>query len=118
MAEDYGFDPAVTAVMDAFDFYIVPSLNVDGYQYTWTNVSGIETIRRSKHGKQSFLFPASLNLNMSVTTATTSLCLNFLGASRNLKPFETLLTIIFLNHYNHCADFDYRKRVCFFACYL
>ena len=40
MAEDYGVDPAVTAVMDAFEFYIVPVLNVDGYDYTWTNVSG------------------------------------------------------------------------------
>ncbi|XP_072048178.1 carboxypeptidase B-like [Amphiura filiformis] len=37
MAEDYGVDPTVTAVMDAFDFYIIPSLNADGYEYTWSN---------------------------------------------------------------------------------
>ena len=39
MADDYNVDPVLTAAMDAFDFYIVPSLNGDGYEYTWTNVS-------------------------------------------------------------------------------
>nr|XP_054749055.1 carboxypeptidase B-like [Lytechinus pictus] len=36
LLENYGVDSDVTEILDAFDFYIVPSLNVDGYSYTWT----------------------------------------------------------------------------------
>ncbi|XP_072032006.1 carboxypeptidase B-like isoform X1 [Amphiura filiformis] len=34
---NYGVDPAVTDMVDNYDWYIVPSLNVDGYAYSWTN---------------------------------------------------------------------------------
>ncbi|XP_038073657.1 carboxypeptidase B-like [Patiria miniata] len=37
LAESYGTDPDVTAMLDSFDWYIVPCLNVDGYSYSWTN---------------------------------------------------------------------------------
>ncbi|XP_022091295.1 carboxypeptidase B-like [Acanthaster planci] len=37
LAESYGSDPDVTAMLDSFDWYIVPCLNVDGYSYSWTN---------------------------------------------------------------------------------
>ncbi|XP_033628137.1 carboxypeptidase B-like [Asterias rubens] len=37
LAEEYGTDDTVTKMLDTFDIYIVPSLNVDGYTYTWTN---------------------------------------------------------------------------------
>ncbi|XP_072021622.1 carboxypeptidase B-like [Amphiura filiformis] len=37
MVTMYGVDSTVTAMVDNYDWYIVPSLNVDGYDYTWTN---------------------------------------------------------------------------------
>ena len=39
MLEQYGVDSDVTAMVDAFDWYILPVFNVDGYEYTWTDVS-------------------------------------------------------------------------------
>ncbi|XP_071950984.1 carboxypeptidase B-like [Antedon mediterranea] len=33
--EDYGRDSEVTRMLDEIDWYIVPSLNADGYVYTW-----------------------------------------------------------------------------------
>ncbi|XP_786036.3 carboxypeptidase B [Strongylocentrotus purpuratus] len=36
LLENYGVDSDVTEILDKFDYYIVPSLNVDGYSYTWT----------------------------------------------------------------------------------
>ncbi|WP_223119965.1 M14 family zinc carboxypeptidase, partial [Salmonella sp. S146_54837] len=35
--ENYGVDAKVTSILDFYDIYIVPSLNQDGYLYTWTN---------------------------------------------------------------------------------
>lgn len=32
-------DPVITDLLNKFDFYIIPVLNVDGYEYTHTNVS-------------------------------------------------------------------------------
>jgi len=37
LAEGYGTDDTITRMLDKFDIYIVPLLNVDGYAYTWTN---------------------------------------------------------------------------------
>ena len=36
---DYGVDENVTRMLDTFDFYTVPVVNVDGYVYTFTKVS-------------------------------------------------------------------------------
>ncbi|ESO90336.1 hypothetical protein LOTGIDRAFT_204246 [Lottia gigantea] len=35
MLENYGKDKEVTSALEAFDWYIVPVVNVDGYAYTW-----------------------------------------------------------------------------------
>lgn len=39
LLEAYGEDATVTEMFDKLDWYIIPVLNVDGYIYTWTNVS-------------------------------------------------------------------------------
>ena len=39
MVNLYGNDPDVTMMLDSFDWYILPVFNVDGYEYTWTDVS-------------------------------------------------------------------------------
>ncbi|KAJ3357033.1 Carboxypeptidase A4 [Allomyces javanicus] len=36
LASTYGTVPRVTALLDAFDFYFVPVVNVDGYEYSMT----------------------------------------------------------------------------------
>ena len=35
----YGIDGEITTMIDEMDWYIVPIFNVDGYAYTWTDVS-------------------------------------------------------------------------------
>jgi len=37
LLENYGTDGDVTEILDTLDFYIIPSLNVDGYVHTWSN---------------------------------------------------------------------------------
>ncbi|XP_072163476.1 carboxypeptidase B-like [Diadema setosum] len=37
LLENYGIDADVTEILNTFDFVIVPSLNVDGYAYTWSD---------------------------------------------------------------------------------
>ena len=38
MLSQYGVDPQVTRMMDEMTWKIVPVLNVDGYEYSWTTV--------------------------------------------------------------------------------
>ena len=42
MATQYDTDATVKTMVDNYDWYIVPSLNVDGYEFTWTNVRNKE----------------------------------------------------------------------------
>ena len=44
LAVNYGYDDTVTRFLDSFDIYIVPLLNVDGYDYTWTQVRSYDTV--------------------------------------------------------------------------
>jgi murein tripeptide amidase MpaA len=37
LAEEYDVNQRITALMDRIEFYIVPIVNPDGYEYTWTN---------------------------------------------------------------------------------
>ncbi|XP_077990869.1 carboxypeptidase B-like [Glandiceps talaboti] len=37
LLEEYGADPDVTKYVDQIDFYIVPIMNPDGYEWTWTD---------------------------------------------------------------------------------
>ncbi|XP_078000662.1 carboxypeptidase B-like, partial [Glandiceps talaboti] len=37
LLEEYGTDPDVTKYVDRIDYYVIPALNVDGYEYTWTD---------------------------------------------------------------------------------
>ncbi|XP_072042358.1 carboxypeptidase B-like [Amphiura filiformis] len=39
LTTNYNTDAKVKAMVDNYDWYIVPSINVDGYAYTWTDVS-------------------------------------------------------------------------------
>jgi len=34
----YGSDPEMTNLLDTMDFFVLPVFNVDGYEYTWSNV--------------------------------------------------------------------------------
>ena len=42
MLTSYGSDDDATHLLDNYDFHIVPVMNPDGYDYTWTNVSLLE----------------------------------------------------------------------------
>lgn len=38
LANGYGSDPEITALVDQYDWKFVPITNPDGYNYTWTTV--------------------------------------------------------------------------------
>ena len=39
MLTGYGNNEEVTRLLDKFDWYFLPVMNPDGYDYSWTNVS-------------------------------------------------------------------------------
>ena len=39
MLTSYGNDSDATHLLDSYNFHIVPVMNPDGYDYTWTDVS-------------------------------------------------------------------------------
>ncbi|NWU05335.1 CBPB2 Carboxypeptidase, partial [Cephalopterus ornatus] len=44
-------DPTMTMLLEHFDFYVMPVMNVDGYEYTWSHPSNrLWRKSRSKHG--------------------------------------------------------------------
>ena len=38
LVTDYRFDPFVQQMLDAYDWYVMPCVNPDGYQYTHERV--------------------------------------------------------------------------------
>ena len=38
---DYGVDPVTTRLLDAYDFYIMPDMNPDGYEYSYQHVCNV-----------------------------------------------------------------------------
>lgn len=48
LVSQYGVDPDVTRMMDSITWVIIPVLNVDGYAYSWTNVS-VNTIQPNRY---------------------------------------------------------------------
>ena len=47
LASGYGVDPEITALVDKYDWIIVPTSNPDGYEYSWTSVWKSWVLRRS-----------------------------------------------------------------------
>ena len=41
MLENYGKDAQITAMVDRFNWVILPLVNPDGYAYTWKSVSHV-----------------------------------------------------------------------------
>lgn len=39
LANRYGQDAEITALLDKYDWMIVPTSNPDGYEYSWASVS-------------------------------------------------------------------------------
>lgn len=59
LVRDYDRDPAIRAFVDRTDLWIVPVVNPDGYQYTWSNDRYWRKSRRGREG-------VDLNRNFSV----------------------------------------------------
>jgi len=43
----------MTTLLNSLDFYVLPVINIDGYVYTWTNVSTVFILKKSIAGKAS-----------------------------------------------------------------
>ena len=59
---DYATDPRVRAVMDRAEIFVVPVLNPDGYEYTWTNQ---RLWRKNRRNNGDGSFGVDLNRNWS-----------------------------------------------------
>lgn len=63
LASGYGVDPAITALVNTVDWYIVPTVNVDGYQYT---IDVNRLWRKNRRANPGGEFGVDLNRNWSV----------------------------------------------------
>jgi hypothetical protein len=50
LVQQYGLDPRIQSAMDGVDFYLVPDMNPDGYDYTWTRERFWRKNRRPNEG--------------------------------------------------------------------
>ena len=77
MLENYGKDAQITAMVDRFNWVILPLLNPDGYAYTWKSVSHVAVGKSRDHdvgetlyftnrvfltNKNTVIFPWSLSV--------------------------------------------------------
>ena len=49
MLENYGKDAQITAMVDRFNWVILPLVNPDGYAYTWKSVSHVAVGKSRDH---------------------------------------------------------------------
>ncbi|MCC7290569.1 MAG: hypothetical protein IT449_00745 [Phycisphaerales bacterium] len=63
LLENYGHDPAVTAMVDGLEWYILPISNPDGYVYTWNQD---RMWRKNRRNNGSGSYGVDLNRNWAV----------------------------------------------------
>jgi len=63
LIRNYGIDPDVTQLLDAVEFVIVPMVNPDGYDYSWTND---RMWRKNRRNNGDGSFGVDLNRNWGV----------------------------------------------------
>lgn len=112
LAEGYGNDQRITDILDAINIYIVPTVNIDGYIYTWTTFRNWRKNRRNNGGGT---FGVDLNRNYDKPTGswgTTGISRNpssdiYCGTSELSEP-ETRASANFITNetYNIMASFD------------
>uniref|UniRef100_H2Z179 Peptidase M14 domain-containing protein n=1 Tax=Ciona savignyi TaxID=51511 RepID=H2Z179_CIOSA len=96
MLSQYGVDQQVSKMMDEMTWKIVPLLNVDGYQYTWTN-DRMWRKTRSNYGTVCTGVDANRNfdINWSGEGASSDPCSNtYCGPSLESEPIVKALSDI------------------------
>ncbi|XP_031573375.1 carboxypeptidase A5-like, partial [Actinia tenebrosa] len=87
MTSSYIKDSMVTAFLDKMDIIVLPVINVDGYEYTWTNDRLWRKNRRQQ--KNSFCIGVDLNRNFgNAWGGSGSSCDPCHGTYQGSKPFS------------------------------
>jgi carboxypeptidase A2 len=89
MTSQYGSDPDVTSMIDAYDWYFVPIMNPDGYVYSWDTNRNWRKSRNINEG--STCVGTDLNRNYDVNWGTSGISTNpcsdtYCGSSAASEP--------------------------------
>jgi zinc carboxypeptidase/carboxypeptidase activation peptide len=111
LMNSYGVDPRVTAMLDASEVFIVPVVNPDGYEYTWTNQ---RLWRKNRRNNGDGTFGVDLNRNWgfqwggSGSSGTTSSQI-YRGTSAFSEPETRVVRDFFNAHPNIVAHIDFHS---------
>ncbi len=108
LLESYGSDPAVTDLVDNIEFFLIPVMNVDGFDYTWTND---RLWRKNRRNNGDGSYGVDLNRNWAEGWATggsssTPSDITYHGPSPFSEPETQVMRDFFINHGNVRAQVD------------
>ncbi|XP_077990588.1 carboxypeptidase B-like [Glandiceps talaboti] len=108
---DYDTDPDVRKYLDTYDFYILPVMNPDGYEYTWVENRMWRKTRSPNEGSECIGTDANRNFNYTwgcEYPGVTDPCANDYGGSEAHSESEVLAVtdyIIALNQTQQVTTF-------------
>jgi len=96
MVTGYGTDPEVTSLIDNYDFYIIPMMNPDGYQYSWDNDRYWRKNRSPGTPCDGVDLNRNFDSNWSEPGASDNPCSEtFYGPAANSEPeTQTIITMV------------------------
>lgn len=110
----YASDPQIQDAVDGVEFFIIPVVNPDGYEYTWASPSN-RLWRKNRRNNLNGTFGVDLNRNWNIdwngggSTSTTPSADNYVGPSPFSEPEAIGLRDFFLARPNIVASIDFHS---------